>query len=308
MQERYADLNAHVKPFLGISAGIAASGYITYGVPVNGDTVVVNGTTFTKAASLGAAAFSTIAELCTLIDALSGIGATQNGTTITITASATGEAGNSYTLTVGGGNTGTLAVSGATLTGGVNGDTTKDTTLNLIIDLACGRLDQILGVSTLAKHTVTDELFDGGGSEVLTKDFPILSVTSIKQGSTEDLWTQTHDYQFERNRLQIEGFLAGGTGYERNKITYVAGYVTYMQNAGTSGNSGATYSGQTITFPDNLLLAALMLIGGLFNQKQSMGVTNYDIKGFRISFRDNMEAEQFKSIVADYKKYFNAAI
>lgn len=306
MQERYADLNAHVKPFLGISAGIAASGYITYGVPVNGDTVVVNGTTFTKAASLGAAAFSTIAELCTLIDALANIGATQNGTTITITASATGEAGNSYTLTRAG--SGTLAVSGATLTGGVNGDTTKDTVLNLLLDMACNRLDQILGVSTLAKHTVTDELFDGGVSEVITKDFPILSVTSIKQGSTEDLWSQTHSYQIDQNRLMIEGTLAGGREYERNKITYVAGYVTYMQNAGTSGNSGSTYSGQTITFPDNLLLATMILLGGLFNQKQSMGVTNYDIKGFRVSFRDEIEAGQFKSIVSNYKNYFNAAI
>lgn len=306
MQERYADLNAHVKPFLGISAGIAASGYITYGVPVNGDTVVVNGTTFTKAASLGAAAFSTIAELCTLIDAMEGIGATQNGTTITITYSTTGEAGNSVTLTRAG--TGTLAVSGATLTGGVNGDTTKDTVLNLLLDMACARLDQLLGVSSLAKHTVTDELFEGGYSQIITKDFPVLSVTSIKQGSTETLWTQTHSYQISRNKIEIEGTLAGGKGYERNKITYVAGYVTYMQNAGTSGNSGATYSGQTITFPDNLLLATMILVGGLFNQKQSMGVTNYDIKGFRVSFRDSMEADQFKSILSSYKDYYNAAI
>jgi hypothetical protein len=306
MQERYADLNAHVKPFLGVGAGTAASGYITYGVPTNGDTVVVNGTTFTKAASLGAAAFSTIAELCTLIDALANIGATQNGTTITITASSTGEAGNSYTLTRAG--SGTLAVSGATLTGGVNGDTTKDTVLNLILDMACNRLDQILGVSTLAKHTVTNELFDGGVGEVLTKDFPILSVTSIKQGSTEELWSQTASYRFNRNKLDIDGVLTGGKGYEQNQITYVAGYVTYMQNAGTSGNSGTTYSGVTITFPDNLLLAVLILVGGLFNQKQSQGVTNYDIKGFRVSFRDELEAGQFKSIVSEYKKYFNAAI
>lgn len=187
-------------------------------------------------------------------------------------------------------------------------DTTKDTVLNLIIDMACNRLDQILGVSSLAKHTVTDELFDGGVSEVITKDFPILSVTSIKQGSSETLWTQAHNYQFQNNVLQIEGVLGGGTQYERNKITYVAGYVTYMQNAGTSGNSGSTYSGQSITFPDSLLLATLILVGGIFNQKQSMGVTNYDIKGFRVSFRDELEAGQFKSIIDGYHNLYNAAI
>lgn len=307
MQERYADLNAHVKPFLGIGAGTAASAYITYGAPQNNDTVIVNGTTFTKAAALGAAAFSTIAELCTLIDALSGITATQNGTIITLRASDTGEAGNSYTLALGV-HVGTMAVSGATFTGGVNGDTTKDAVLNLLTDMACSRLDSLVGVSTLAKHTVTDELFDGGVSEVVTKDFPVLSVTSITQGSAATAWTQTGSYQFEKNRVKIDGVLAGGEDYERCKITYVAGYVTYQQNAGTSGNSGATYSGQTVTFPDDLLLATLLLIGGLFNQKQSMGVSQADIKGFRLSFRDSVEGEQFKSIIGNYGDQFLASV
>jgi hypothetical protein len=274
---------------------------------VNGDTVVVNGTTFTKAASLGAAAFSTIAELCTLIDALANIGATQNGTTITITASSTGEAGNSYTLALGT-HVGTMAVSGATLTGGVNGDTTKDTVLNMLLDMACKRIDELIDVSTLAKHTVTDELFDGGVSQILTKDFPILSVTSITQGSAATPWTQTASYQFDKNRVNIDGVLAGGKYYERNKITYVAGYVTYMQNAGTSGNSGSTYSGQTITFPDDLLLAVLFLVGGLFNQKQSQGVSEYIIGGFRMYFRESSEGDQFKSIISGYKDFFNAAV
>lgn len=307
MQERYADLNAHVKPFLGIGTGIAAVGYITYGVPVNTDTVTVNGTTFTKvAASPTGNQFTTIAELTALVDALANITATQNGTIITVRASDTGEAGNAYTLARAG--TGTLSVSGATLTGGVNGDTTKDTALNLVIDMACKRLDEIIGVRTLAKHTVTDELFDGGVGEVLTKDFPILSVTSIKQGSTQQVWTQAAAYQSERNRLLIDGTLGGGVKYERNRITYVAGYVTFMQNAGTSGNSGATYSGQAITFPDDLLLAALYLIGGIFNQKQSIGVANYDIKGFSVVFRDKLEGDDFMRIVSQNKKYFYASI
>lgn len=100
-----------------------ASGSITYGVPVNGDTVIVNGTTLTKAASGGPAAFSTIGELEALIEALTGINSSENGTVITITAAARGAAGNTITLALGGGNTGTMAISGATLTGGVTGST-----------------------------------------------------------------------------------------------------------------------------------------------------------------------------------------
>lgn len=100
-----------------------ASGSITYGVPVDGDTVIVNGTTFTKAAAGSATEFSTIGELEALIEALTGINSSENGTVITITAAARGAAGNAITLALGGGNTGTMAISGATLTGGVTGST-----------------------------------------------------------------------------------------------------------------------------------------------------------------------------------------
>jgi phage tail sheath gpL-like len=100
-----------------------ASGSITYGVPVDGDTVIVNGTTLTKAAAGGAAEFSTIGELEALIEALTGINSSENGTVITITAASRGAAGNAITLALGGGNTGTMAISGATLTGGVTGST-----------------------------------------------------------------------------------------------------------------------------------------------------------------------------------------
>lgn len=104
-------------------AGQFASGSITYGVPVDGDTVIVNGTTFTKAAAGSATEFSTIGELEALIEALTGINASEDGTTITITAASRGAAGNAITLALGGGNTGTMAISGATLTGGVTGST-----------------------------------------------------------------------------------------------------------------------------------------------------------------------------------------
>ncbi len=97
-----------------------AAGAITYGVPSNGDTVVVNGTTLTKAASGGAAEFSTIAELEALIEALAGINSAVNGGSIDIVAASPGIAGNSITLALGGGNTGTMSISGATLTGGVD--------------------------------------------------------------------------------------------------------------------------------------------------------------------------------------------
>ncbi len=107
--------------FTKVAAGAKAEGTITYGTPDNGDTVEVNSVIFTKVASSpGALQFSTIANLTSAIDALPNVTATHDGTTITIVAAANGTAGNAYTLAVDGDNTGDMAVSGAgTLAGGV---------------------------------------------------------------------------------------------------------------------------------------------------------------------------------------------
>lgn len=108
----------------GIDSETAATGSITYGAPADTDTVIVNGTTFTKvAAAPGAGEFTSIAELEALIEALTGINSSQDGTTIAITSQATGAGGNAITLALGEENTGTMAISGATLTGGVDGHT-----------------------------------------------------------------------------------------------------------------------------------------------------------------------------------------
>lgn len=96
-------------------AAQAATGTITYGTPVDGNTVTVDGTTFTKAAAGSATEFSTIAELTALIDALADVNATDDGTTITVTAAATGTAGNSIDLAAS-----NATVSGATLSGGAD--------------------------------------------------------------------------------------------------------------------------------------------------------------------------------------------
>lgn len=96
-------------------SGAAATGTITYGSPSNGDTITVDGHTFTKAASGSGSNFSAIAELTTLINALANVNATDNGTTITVTASETGVHGNSIAMS----KTGSaLVLSGALLTGG----------------------------------------------------------------------------------------------------------------------------------------------------------------------------------------------
>lgn len=304
----YLDREKHIKPFLGIAKGTYAVATITYGSPVNDDTVVVNGSTFTKKASgNGTTQFSTIAELTSLINALANIHATNDGSIITITADAVGEAGNAYTLALGGSNSGTMAISGATFTGGTSGNTSKDELLDLLNDMATSKLNSMLNVNTLARHTVSDEpteaqCSEDGLTEYYLKDFPILSVTSIKQGSVEALYTQQEAYIYRKNILSLNGVSSGGKGYERDKITYEAGYVTYAQNLSGS------FMGQTITFPDDLIEAMLYLVGGLYNKRQNLAVKSFSLQGKTVTFRDEDEYAEFEKILNHYRKTTNTIL
>lgn len=81
-----------------------ASGPLIYGAPANGNTVVFTGPsggphTFTKAASGSATEFSTIGELEALIEALTGVNSTHDGTRISITVASSGTGPNSWTVT-----------------------------------------------------------------------------------------------------------------------------------------------------------------------------------------------------------------
>lgn len=116
------DRNGVVRVYFttGDAVGIKASGFITYGVPDPTDTVIVNGTTLTcVAAAPGAFEFTDIAELEALVEAITGINASEDGVDVTVEAATVGAAGNAITLALGT-NTGTMEISGATLTGGVD--------------------------------------------------------------------------------------------------------------------------------------------------------------------------------------------
>lgn len=101
---------------------LKATGTCTFGSPSNGDTFVVDGVTFTKAASASGLNFTLIADLTAAIVAnCADVTATDDGTTVTITAIVPGVAGNAITMS----HTGTaLTPSGATLASGRDGITT----------------------------------------------------------------------------------------------------------------------------------------------------------------------------------------
>jgi hypothetical protein len=111
----------------GQVTGVKATGTITFtGAPVAGETVTVNGTVYTFAASaatateitIGATVTDTAANAASKIDANeSNIDAVSALGVVTLSAKNTGTYGNAYTLAEAATNT---AVSGATFSGGVN--------------------------------------------------------------------------------------------------------------------------------------------------------------------------------------------
>jgi hypothetical protein len=196
-----------------------ASQTITYGTPLVGDTVTVNGHTYTRAAAGSSTQFSTIAELTALIDGESELTATDNGTVITVKAAARGTAGNAYTMSVGGGNTGDMAVGGATFAGGVVGDTVivNGTTLTCVVS-APGALE----FSSITELEALTEAISG--------------IDSSENGTVVSLVAAT----------------AGTAG---NSLTLALG----GSNAGDMSISGATFTGgknvETITVNGTVLTA-----------------------------------------------------
>lgn len=186
-------------------------------------------------------------------------------------------------------------------------DTSQDAVLDILNNAATGLLNGVLNVTTLAFHTVTDERFDGGVSEIWCRDFPVLSVSSIKQGRYETLYTQSDAYIFEKNRVLLDGYVDGGKGYDQSKISYTAGYITYNQQE-ERDRDDVDENAKRENMPEDLKLATLILIAGMFNQRNNQGVSTISIQGKSVSFRNEIEVREFEKIVNRYKKMLQTAI
>lgn len=200
-------LEQHAKGFITYGVPVAAakaSGSITFGTPVDNDTIIVNGTTLTKVAETpGANEFTNIAELEALIEALTGINSSQDGTVITVEAATAGSAGNEITLALGAENAGDMEISGATLTGGADSDTV------------------IVNSNTLT--CVAESPSAGEFSSIAELEALIEALTGINSEVADD----------------VINIVAAAPGAAGNAITLALG----ESNTGTMAISGATLTG-----------------------------------------------------------------
>jgi hypothetical protein len=163
--------------------GLAATGIITFGAPANGDTIIVNGTTFTKVASSpGTFQFSNIGELEERIEDVADVNSVVAGSNINLTAATPGTAGNNITLVLGLGNTGTMSISGGTLTGGTDtSSVTVNGTLLSYIDSSPGafQFSNISQLEALVEAIAGVTSNEASGVITLTADAPGVSGNEI---------------------------------------------------------------------------------------------------------------------------------
>lgn len=184
----------------------------TFSGGVDGDTVVVDGTTLTcVVGTAGAGEFSSITELEVLTEAISGIDSTQDGTTVNLYASSAGAAGNAKTLALGGSNAGTMDISGATFSGGA------DYTYTDAFQVRGEQGVQIFTqVDTLASGTldVTPEVSADKVNWLAAKDSAgnAITFTQFTSAGSQQKWVQLAG-QWIRCKLDIGGANAVVTGH-----------------------------------------------------------------------------------------------
>lgn len=199
----------------GAGAGTAATGTITYGAPVNTDTVIVNGTTLTKVASApGANQFTSIAELEVLVEALSGINSSHDGTDVTLTAATVGAAGNGITLALGGGNTGSMTISGAFLTGGIDPCVEPTPSSSRLIEATI-----TVGATAAQVATAVETALNADDEFTATADSAVVTITDKHTGT--------------RTGANANG-ISGLTVASPNPQDGAASPTVYLKSAGTS--------------------------------------------------------------------------
>jgi hypothetical protein len=267
------------------------SGTITFGTPDPGDTVVVdNGTihTFTAVASdPGANEFETISELTTLIDDLTGLSASDNGTVITLVVDTAGTEPNDWTVT----GTGTYSALSITFSGGQDaavftvGEETYVAGEDFVVDVSnnvtAANLEAVID-DVYTESSVTDDTItvvanvagtagntivlaysgDVGGASISGdfleggQDHAVLTINSVPLIEGTDFDAETSN-DVTASNLSIA--VAGVTGIGSSDVASNVVTIRAADTPGTPGNSIPVATSDAV----NLAISGAFLEGGV---------------------------------------------
>jgi len=170
---------------------------------------------------------------------------------------------------------------------GIEG-TDSDALINIWIDTATDMLKDILEVSDLAVHTVTDEevkIYDP--RHIIVQDFPVdtTQTITIKDSQKNELTGYTFELTSDRARRTLRVLDANGTP---TSIGYCSGCENYYDRIFISYTAG--YTDETI--PESLKNAvAFMVGGGIADQNKVGDVVEYTIGGKTVKFGGATKSE-----------------
>lgn len=232
------------------ATAVAAHGFVKYGTPINGDTVIVDGTTFTKAASPGAAAYSNIAELAGLIDDLADVTAVVVGDYVEIEAVATGDAGNTITLALGS-NAGTSTISGATLTNGVDANSLK------YLAVSVGILSAVSGYVTYDVTVAADTLVVG---PVTTNVTDVTLADIIKEVAHQS--AMINDADLEALSYEVNGVTVTTADPETSMVFNIESVLPYSALSQPNLEIISFAGGENVTYNNNTFISTVYLNSG----------------------------------------------
>jgi hypothetical protein len=231
----------------GDAPATVAHGFIKFGVPVNGDTVSVGGTTFTKASSATGLNYATASDLAGLISNVTDINATVVGDHINIVSEVTGTAGNSVVLALGNSNTGTQTISGSTLKGGLAVDSLS------YVDVTVDTLSAATGYVTY-DVSISTELASGvNTTDVTLAD--IINEIAYKSALVTDAGFQTLSFE-------IDGDVVTGVSPIASMLFDVETVLPYTVSDQVAIEIFQFTGGEVVTYNNNTLINTYNLLSG----------------------------------------------
>lgn len=207
-------------------------GFISFGAPVNGDKITVNGTTFTKAAAASATEFATINDLVALIDDLAVFSEVYASASRNIIL----EGGDAVELSVGVNNTGTMTVSGPT--------TSTNQTANSLsyLDVTIDALQLSQGYITYDVTVATDEIASAVVTDVTLADI----INRIKYESAKIDDSDFAELSFFIDDIEID---------ETNPLASMKLDIQSVSQLGGGNLSILSFTGgEAVTYNDNTLI------------------------------------------------------
>lgn len=230
----------------------AASGFINFGAPVNGDIVIIGTDFFTKAAIASATEFVTISDLTTLISGITDLTATTVGNVVQIVCDTAGDAGNAIALGVDGDNAGTMTVSGISLTGG--SDPGSAAYHAVVLDL----LSAATGYVTYDVTISADQLVDGPTTTNITDVTlaNIIDAITYKSAIANDAALESLTFEVDGVAVTASTPIASMKFDIQTALPYSALAQPVLSIIPFTG-------GDVVNYTNNALLISVPLVGGV---------------------------------------------